>query len=457
MSYFNRTMASQTLITAFSHYKNSEREWADGKDNVLLLSGPKGCGKTSLVLDFTQKNYKFYFSFAGLDDGMALQQFCKRTMEFLKTDGIVSWSQAFSALLKHHPIIIFDDIAAVASSEEFWSAFNRFWDSKGDNRLFLIMIAEKPAKLPLLQCSKVYREIGWCTIADLFKAQPALSHDDILRLYAVTGGIPELINAYDASLSFEDNLSNMLQPGSPFLRFCPEYLSACFRRTEIYEHLLYAMATGHHRIGEIAAFTDFTSNKCDKYIKAMIECGMVVSREVPDENKKVKTHYDLANGYFTLWYQYIYLNRNMLICSQPDNFKDKILDYIDKTLVIKVYTEACLRLLPEKTRDLDYFTSSDVSADKIYPQTIKDGDFTFTFDGVFRRGEHALFLKIYTNPLENCSAVEIERIERTIMLTNKLYNSQALIFCRKRFSDAAVAVAASEQVFTLVALERLKY
>ena len=457
MAFMIRTTAIQTFVTAFSCYKNSSNEWGGRNDKVLLVSGPKGCGKTSLVLDFTKKYDRFYFSFAGLDDCMALGQFCKRTMEFVKSNEISSWSQAFLALLKRRPIVIFDDIASVASNEEFWAAFNSFWNNKGKSRLFLIMITEKPVKLPLLRCPSVLNEISWCTIADLFKAQPVLSHDNILRLYAVTGGIPELVNAYDVSLSFEDNLRSMLQPGSLFLHLCPKYLSAYFRRTEVYEHLLYAMVSGYHRISEIAAFTGFTSNKCDKYIKAMIECGIVVCREVSDKNKKVKTHYDLVNGYFTLWYRYVYLNRDIFLCSQPDKLCREMLDYIDKTLVIKVYREACLRLLPKKTRDFDFLTPIDLSVDKIYPQAIKNGNFTYTFDGVFHRGEYTLFFKIYTDPMENCGANEIKRIERAIMLTNKLYDSQAVIFCRRRFSDAAVAAAAKEHILSLVSLERLKY
>lgn len=451
MSYFNRSLATRKLITSFSHFKN-------GEDKVLLLSGPKGCGKTTLVLNFTRKVDRFYFSFAGLDDCMALRQFCKRTMEFLKTESISSWPEAFSALLRHRPIVIFDDIAAVASNKDFWTAFNNFWNNKGANRLFLYMIAEKPVKLPLLQCPAVRLEMGWCTISDLFKAQPGLSHEDILRLYAVTGGIPELVNTYDARLSFEENLWVMLQPGSPFLRFCPEYLSSCFRCTEVYEHLLYAMAKGHHRIGEIAAFTGFTSNKCDKYIKTMIECGIVTCRQIPDKNNKVKTHYDLANGYFTLWYRYIYLNRDLLLCGQPDSLKPKMLEFIDKTLVTIVYREACLRFLLGRKRSHDNSVPDYLFSDKIYPQTISKGNFTYTFDGVFHWQERALFIKINTDPLENCGASEIERIERAMILTNKqLYDSQALIFCRRRFSDAAVAAAAKEPILSLVSLERLKY
>ena len=76
-------------------------------------------------------------------------------------------------------------------------------------------------------------------------------------------------------------------------------MNESFRTPESYNTLLYAMAKGYNRIGEIAKFSGFPKNKCDKYIKALIEHGLVI--KVPGENGHTK--YLPANTYLTLWYK----------------------------------------------------------------------------------------------------------------------------------------------------------
>ena len=76
-------------------------------------------------------------------------------------------------------------------------------------------------------------------------------------------------------------------------------MNESFRTPESYNTLLYAMANGYNRIGEIAKLSGFPKNKCDKYIKALIEHGLVI--KTPGENGHTK--YLPANTYLTLWYK----------------------------------------------------------------------------------------------------------------------------------------------------------
>ena len=115
------------------------------------------------------------------------------------------------------------------------------------------------------------------TIANIKKSFPTLSNKDVLRLYAVSGGIPSLLGEYNTNLSFEENLKSWLSYDSVFYRFLPELLRDHFRAPETYNALMYSIATGHHRISEIAKDVGFPYNKCDKYIGALQAIGLVNS------------------------------------------------------------------------------------------------------------------------------------------------------------------------------------
>ena len=119
------------------------------------------------------------------------------------------------------------------------------------------------------------------------------------KIYCLTGAIPAVISQYDKELSFEENVKAFLHTDSAFYRLAMDWLRESFRSPESYNTLLYAMANGYNRISEIAKFSGFPKNKCDKYIKALIEHGMAA--KVPGENGH--TQYIPANTYLTLWYK----------------------------------------------------------------------------------------------------------------------------------------------------------
>lgn len=104
-------------------------------------------------------------------------------------------------------------------------------------------------------------------------------------------------------LSFEDNLRLFFLPGSVFLRYAEDRLRQAFRSPESYNTLLYAMATEHNRISQIAAFSGYPKNKCDKYIKSLDAAGFIEQRTRRDQAGTLRTHYYPKGGYYKTWYE----------------------------------------------------------------------------------------------------------------------------------------------------------
>jgi len=61
-----------------------------------------------------------------------------------------------------------------------------------------------------------------------------MSAVDVARLCAVTGGLSALLNDYDETRSFSDNLNDWISTGSMLYRLMPQMLSEQFRTPESY-------------------------------------------------------------------------------------------------------------------------------------------------------------------------------------------------------------------------------
>ena len=91
----------------------------------------------------------------------------------------------------------------------------------------------------------------------------------------MTEGIPALVSLFRLDVSFDENIKNLFVANSLYLRYAEENLRREFRSPESYNTLLYGMAIGRNRISQLAEFSGYPKNKCDKYLKALDAAGYI--------------------------------------------------------------------------------------------------------------------------------------------------------------------------------------
>lgn len=191
-----------------------------------------------------------------------------------------SWNDFFGRLKnygnKKHPLVFFDNAGERNDKDDFYAALNIFMES--DSKKTVVLLGG-PWEAPPITCRDV--EISNFSMPQLADVC-SLADETAAKLYCLTGTIPALLSLYNKELPFEDNVRTFLRTDSIFYRLAASWMTECFRTPESYNTLLYAMANGYNRIGEIAKFSGFPKNKCDKYIKALIEHGLVI--KAPGEN-----------------------------------------------------------------------------------------------------------------------------------------------------------------------------
>ena len=133
-------------------------------------------------------------------------------------------------------IFAFDDADEILSDSVFSAAFQNYFATQKRRAILMIFVtrAEKLPEFPPDYTEWTYDEIPidvpYFSIADLCKCFPNKKGDDLLALYALTGGIPEIVDMIDENLSTEDKLRKLLSPDNQYIHFCRFEFDRLFRR-----------------------------------------------------------------------------------------------------------------------------------------------------------------------------------------------------------------------------------
>ncbi len=406
-------------------YSNLERSLMNVSvyDRAAFVSGIPGSGKTFTALKFCSEHKEsLYFSFENLHTDFALQVFCIAHSEMFT--GCESWTDFFNCLKsygnKKRPIVFFDNVGERNDRDDFYEALTCFLES---NDSITVVLLGRPWEMPPVPVWELKTEFfSMPQLADVC----SLNDNTAASLYCLTNTTPALLSIYDKDLSFEENVKAFLHIDSIFYRLAIDWMKDSFRTPESYNTLLYAMANGHNRISEIAKFSGFPKNKCDKYIKALIEHDLVI--KVLGENGHTK--YYPANSYLTLWYKVL-----LTATPNPDGcFSEEVynqlMQFFNDEVLSAFYKDMCYYWLKQNinSNHTDYIDTNDISY-----HNVKIGDVTFDF--AYQNG-HNVYAHFNTTLDAGLSASIWKEIETVTTKTTPFYKNEYYICTVNRVPDS---------------------
>ena len=197
-------------------------------------------------------------------------------------------------------------------------------------------------------------------------------------------------------------------------------------------------------------------NGCDNYLSALVDYGFVSAEKEKTKKGIVKTFFRLTNNYFKLWYRYVYENQSALRVGD-EKLVDSIVQNIINKEIHAFHLEKAFALANNKNR-WQMWNSFRISEPiKYSPETVRQGQFSYTFDAIVRKGGKAVFIKVFEGATNNCRPNELIKIRKAVELVNMYYDCYVLIFSKRRFCDEAVHAASKDYVIKLVEIERLKF
>lgn len=310
------------------------RRYEKGRFECIVIYGRRRVGKTALINEFCKGKPTVYFSALSASSQENLEALSKAIYTCKNPDSSVaptyrSYEDALdeiTAMAKQQRLVfVIDEYPYLAKAEKSFSSrlqhiIDHQWQ---DSQLYLILCGSSMSFMeyqvlgyesPLYGRRTAQFKIQALTYREMTKFHPSLSLQDQALLYGVTGGIPHYINKLDVEDDLDKALLENLFSTSSYLFEEPEnLLKQELREPAIYNSVISAIAGGASRLNEIATKAGLESGVCTKYLKVLLELG-ILKKETPiTEKPGKKTIYAIDDNFFRFWYRFV--PRNMSIIS----------------------------------------------------------------------------------------------------------------------------------------------
>ncbi len=302
--------------------------YESNKFEYLVMYGRRRVGKTTLLQEFIKDKKAVFFPAQEKNDALNLQDFSK--MVQIRLDGMFissfdGWKESFEYIdkkVKARTTIIIDEFPFIAEENPtiksiLQHAIDHIW--KNNRNIFLILCGSSVSfmetdimgnKSPLHDRQTSSMEVLPFDYFESGMFYPGYSYEQKLISYGILGGVPRYLEAFDDSLSLEENIEKKIIRKGAYLNEEPtNLLKAELREPNVYNSILSAIANGRNRVQEISDFLHEEKSKISKYL-IVLQTMRLVEKKVPcgeGENSR-KGIYVLTDNFFRFWFRYEFTN-----------------------------------------------------------------------------------------------------------------------------------------------------
>lgn len=333
------------------------KRYADDKFECIVIYGRRRVGKTALINEFCKDKPTIFFSALNTTEKENLNALSKSIMNFERPDmesapEFSSYDAALdelTSLSKENRIVfVIDEYPYLAKAKPSISAMlQHIIDHKWtETRMYLILCGSSMSFMEnqvLGNESPLYgRRTGQFKIEPLDYREtaifhPYLSSEDNALIYGITGGVPHYINKLDVRDSIDEALLENLFDRSSYLYEEPgNLLKQELREPAIYNAIIKSIADGSSKMNDIKMKVGEESSVISKYLKTLIDLGIVKKETPVTEKPGKKTIYLLADNFFRFWYRFVPVNMSAIDSGRisklyPHAVKQHLSDYMGLT------------------------------------------------------------------------------------------------------------------------------
>ncbi len=299
----------------------------------IVIYGRRRVGKTALINEFCKDKPTIYFSALNASSQENLEALSKaiftcKTPDTVSAPVYSSYDDALNEITamsrEKRLVFVIDEYPYLARAEQSVSSWLQHiidprWQ---DGRLYLILCGSSMSFMeyqvlgyesPLYGRRTAQFKIQALTYREMTIFHPKLSCQDQALLYGVTGGIPHYINKLDVTTDLDEALlDNLLEPSSYLFEEPENLLKQELREPAVYNSVLSAVEGGASRSNEIATKVGAESAVCAKYLKVLIDLGILKKESPVSEKPGRKTIYTIDDNFFRFWYRFVSRNMSMI-------------------------------------------------------------------------------------------------------------------------------------------------
>lgn len=294
---------------------------------MVVIYGRRRVGKTTLTTEFAKDKRALYFTALEQSDQNNLSDFTAKIQEFFgvprMSGSFESWAAAFDYLAQkaeEEPFVfIFDEFPYAAQrNEALPSTLQIAIDHKLKNTGMLMILCGSNQgfmeskvlgrKSPLYGRRTAQMRILPLDFLQARKMLPGFDMQETFRYYGCFGGVPYYLSQIDTTASFKENLANLYFDPTGFLYEEPMgLLRQELSEPALYNSILRAIANGANKFNEIASKTGITQTSLPKYLKTLINLG-IIERAVPfgeNPDTSKKGIYRMMDACYDFWFRFV--------------------------------------------------------------------------------------------------------------------------------------------------------
>lgn len=332
------------------------KRYNENNFECIVIYGRRRVGKTALINEFCKDKPTIFFSALNSTAKENLETLSRAIYEYKNSsaDSINApiypdFDSAFAEITRlcenERLIFVIDEYPYLAKSDNSVSSrlqhiIDHIWSN---SKLFLILCGSSMSFMeyqvlgyesPLYGRRTAQFKIQALTYKEITAFHPSLSLENQALLYGITGGIPHYINKLGVTDNIDNALVENLFDSSSYLFEEPEnLLKQELREPATYNSIISAIAGGSSKMNEIATKSGLETPVCSKYLKVLLDLG-IVKKEMPITEKSTKkTIYQLGDNFFRFWYRFIPMNMTAIISGRieknyPNTVKRYFSDYM---------------------------------------------------------------------------------------------------------------------------------
>ena len=322
---------------------------------LIVIYGRRRVGKTTLIREFLKNKPHIYFLADKQIETELIGRLRNSISEYLKDPNLAeidfkTWDSLFDYWIRHADfsnkvVFVIDEFQYLASvNNAFPTIFQRVWDEKLKERNILVILCGSLINMmystTLSYNSPLYgRRTGQIKLDPVsFKYFhnffPHVSDEKLIELYSVIGGIPKYIEIFNPQKNVFENIKEHILEKRGYLYAEPRFiLSEEVSETTTYFSILKTIASGRHKMGNIASRLMTSTQNLTGYFNMLIDLG-ILERRVPvteamPEKSKMGLYF-IKDNFFRFWFRYVFANQNYLEMENTDYVFRKVKDEFDE-------------------------------------------------------------------------------------------------------------------------------
>ncbi|MDP3727984.1 MAG: ATP-binding protein [bacterium] len=366
-----------------SSFKNRVKEleflsecYQKGSPKLIILYGRRRVGKTELLREFLKKHKGIYLLARQESETEQLKKMSSQIAEFygdkvLTINPFQNWDAFFIYLAEKPriPIVIDEFPYMVEASKNIPSILQDYWDNSFSKKNSFIILCGSSIQMMenlLGKKSPIYGRRTEQILLEPLKFRDAclflpkkMSIKERVLYFSILGGMPAYLLEFDYKKSIKENIAENIIRKNKFL-----YQDVLFSlREELneprnYFSILYAIAKGNTKLGEIVNDTGLEKSFVTKYISVLIGLQLVERRVPITEKNRTKSRkgiYLLKDNFFKFWFKFVFENQEYIEQEKQEKLLDeKIMPEIHG-FAGRIFEDVALSEISVNKKYKDYF------------------------------------------------------------------------------------------------------